>query len=85
MRIVTYSHARNALKDVLDTVAQDADVTVISRRDSEDNAVVMSLAHYNSIMETLHLTGNPANAAHLAKSIEQLRTGKAKPRKLIEA
>ncbi len=85
MRIVTYSHARNALKDVLDTVAQDADITVISRRDSEDDAVVMSLAHYNSIMETLHLTSNPANAAHLAKSIHQLRTGKARPRKLLEA
>jgi antitoxin YefM len=82
MRIVTYSHARNALKDVLDTVAQDADVTVISRRNSEDDAVVMSLAHYNSIMETLHLTSNPANAAHLMQSIKQLRTGKAKPRTL---
>lgn len=83
MRIVTYSHARNALKEVLDTVTQDADITVISRRDSEDDAVVMSLAHYNSLMETLHLTGNPANAAHLAKSIAQLRAGKAKRRELL--
>ena len=80
---MTYSHARNALKEVLDTVAQDADVTVISRRDSEDDAVVMSLAHYNSIMETLHLTSNPANAAHLARSIAQLRAGKARRRELL--
>ncbi len=83
MRIVTYSHARNALKDVLDTVAQDADITVISRRDSEDDAVVMSLAHYNSIMETLHLTSNPANAAALARAIAQDRAGKAKKRELL--
>lgn len=83
MRTVTYSHARNALKSVLDTVVQDADVTIISRRDADGHAVVMSLAHYNSLMETLHLTSNPANAAHLAKSIAQLRTGKAKRRELL--
>jgi len=82
MRIITYSHARNALKSVLDDVVNDADVTIISRRDAEGDAVVMSLDTYNGLMETLHLTANPANAAHLARSIEELRTGKAKPREL---
>lgn len=82
MRIVTYSHARNALKSVLDTVVQDADVTIISRRDAEGDAVVMSLDTYNSMMETLYLTANPANAAHLARSIAELRAGKAKRREL---
>ena len=83
MRVVTYSHARNALKSVLDEVVQDADVTIISRRDAEGDAVVMSLASYNSIMETLHLTSNPANAAHLARSILEHKSGKAQARKLI--
>lgn len=82
MRIVTYTHARNALKNVLDTVVQDADVTIISRRDAEGDAVVMSLDHYNSLMETLHLLQSPANAAHLAESIGQLREGKGQPRTL---
>ena len=85
MRIVTYSHARNALKTVLDSVVQDADVTIISRRDAEGDAVVMSLDHYNSLMETLHLLQSPANAAHLALSIKQLRSGKAKSRSLSPA
>ena len=80
MKVVTYSHALNALKSVLDGVVNDADVTIISRRDAEGDAVVMSLDSYNSIMETLHLTSNPANAAHLAKSIKQAREGKAKRR-----
>ena len=84
MKIVTYSHARNALKSVLDGVIQDADVTVISRRDAEGDAVVMSLDSYNSIMETLHLMSNPANAAHLARSIQEARMGKAQPRKLAD-
>lgn len=85
MRIVTYSYARNALKTVLDEVVQDADVTVISRRDAEGDAVVMSLAHYNSLMETLYLLQAPANAAHLAQSVKQLRAGKAKARDLSTA
>ena len=34
MKVVTYSHARNALKSILDEVVQDADVTTISRRDA---------------------------------------------------
>lgn len=85
MKVVTYSHARNALKSVLDGVVQDADVTIVSRRDAEGDAVVMSLDSYNSIMETLHLTSNPANAAHLAKSIAQDRAGQRKVRKLIAA
>jgi antitoxin YefM len=85
MRIVTYTYARNTLKNVLDDVVQDADVTIISRRDAEGDAVVMSLDHYNSLMETLHLLQSPANAAHLAKSIKQLRSGKAKKRALAQA
>ena len=83
MKVVTYSHARNALKSVLDGVVNDADVTIISRRDAEGDAVVMSLDSYNCIMETLYLTSNPVNAAHLARSIEQAREGKAQRRELI--
>ena len=85
MKVVTYSHARNALKSVLDGVVQDADVTIISRRDAEGDAVVMSLDSYNSIMETLHLTSNPANAAHLAISIAQDRAGQRQVQTLLSA
>jgi antitoxin YefM len=74
MRIISFSKARNSLKSVLDSVMDDADCTVITRRDAED-AVVMSLEHYNGLMETLHLLSSPANASHLAKSIEQYRAG----------
>lgn len=83
MRIITYSEARSSLKSVLDTVSDDADVTVISRRDGAD-AVVMSLDHYQSIMETMHLLSTPANAAHLAKSIAQHKAGKAVRRELMK-
>jgi antitoxin YefM len=84
MKVITYSEARSALKTVLDRVHDDADVTVISRRDGAD-AVVMSLEHYESLMETMHLLGTPANAAHLAKSIAQHKSGKALRRALVQA
>ena len=83
MRVVSYSEARNSLKSVLDNVTNDVDVTVINRRDAE-NAVIMSLTHYNSLMETLHLMQSPTNAAHLAQSISELRAGKGQARELVK-
>jgi len=83
MRVVSYTKARNSLKMVLDHVAEDADCTVITRRDADD-AVVMSLDHYNGLMETLHLLKSPANVAHLQKSIEQYRSGEVNEHSLAD-
>ena len=41
MKIVSFTEARNSLKALLDSVANDADAAIITRRDSED--AVMSL------------------------------------------
>lgn len=84
MHVVTFSDARNRLKEVIDRVVDDADVTVIARRDAPD-AVVMSLDTFNSWMETVHLLKTPANVSHLEKSIRQLRAGKARTRPLVDA
>ncbi|TVQ74309.1 MAG: type II toxin-antitoxin system prevent-host-death family antitoxin [Oceanospirillales bacterium] len=83
MRIVSFTEARNSLKALLDSVVNDADTAVITRRDSED-AVVMSLDYYNSLMETVHLLRSPANAEHLNRSIEQFKAGKVTSRDLID-
>lgn len=83
MRVINFSDARNNLKKVLDQVVEDADYTIINRRDSE-NAIVMSLDTFNSIIETFHLLKSPANAEHLSKSIKQYKRGKVRSRKLID-
>jgi antitoxin YefM len=83
MDTISFTEARNNLKAVLDRVAEDADYTIITRRDAED-AVVMSLDSFNSLMETVHLLGSPANAAHLARSIAQLRAGQTIEAALVD-
>ncbi|HQR83805.1 MAG TPA: type II toxin-antitoxin system prevent-host-death family antitoxin [Polynucleobacter sp.] len=84
MRVINFSDARNQFKQVIDQVVSDCDVAIISRRDADD-AVVMSLNTYNSMMETLHLLKSPANVKHLEKSLGQYRKGQIKDKTLIDA
>jgi len=84
MRVINFSDARNQFKQVIDQVVIDCDVTIISRRDADD-AVVMSLNTYNSMMETLHLLKSPANVKHLEKSLAQYRKGQTKEKTLVDA
>ncbi len=84
MRVINFSDARNQFKRVIDQVVSDCDVAIISRRDADD-AVVMSLNTYNSMMETLHLLKSPANVKHLEKSLAQYRKGQTKEKTLIDA
>ena len=84
MRTVNFSDARNNLKDVLDRVVADSDVTIITRRDADD-VVVMSLSEWNSWKETEYLLASPANARHLRESLAQLNEGRKAYHELIEA
>ena len=83
MQTMSFCDARNNLTPVLDRVANDRDITLITRRNGED-AVVMSLDTYNSLTETLHLLKTPANAAHLQRSIAQYQSGQAAPQELAD-
>lgn len=59
MRFVRLLDASSHLKDVLDTVARASSITVIHRPNAED-AVIMSLATYQSMAETIHLLSDRA-------------------------
>ncbi len=84
MRILTYTEARNNLKSVLDSTIDNAEITVIHRRDGED-AILMGRDYYNSLQETLYLLSNPANARALFKAIEQDKAGLPQERQLLSA
>lgn len=83
MNIVTYEQARDNLNAIIDRTIDDADITVIHRRDGED-AVLMGRDMYESMKETLYLLSNPANASHLIQSIAQYKAGDAKVRELSD-
>jgi antitoxin YefM len=84
MQVVSFSEARESFRAVLDRVADDADVTLITRRHAQ-GAVVMSLDTYNSLMETVYLLRSPANAAHLQRSLEQAEAGELLEHSLLDA
>ncbi|WP_333904075.1 type II toxin-antitoxin system prevent-host-death family antitoxin [Achromobacter insolitus] len=82
MNILTFSEARASFKTVMDNVCKDHDPTVITRVNGE-HVVLMSMADYNSMKETLYLLSTEANANRLRKSIANLRAGKAREQELI--
>jgi antitoxin YefM len=83
MDVLTYSDTRANLKEVMDRVVEDRAPVVVTRKRGE--AVVMvSLADWNALEETLHLISSPANAQRLATAISQLDAGEGSERELIE-
>lgn len=82
MNILTFTEARAGLKAVMDNVCEDHVPTVITRTRGE-HVVMLSLADFNSIQETMYLLNSAKNASRLHESIAQLRSGKARTRELI--
>ena len=84
MDIVNYTDARQNLKGVMDRVVADMTEMVVTRQNGE--AVVMvSLAEWNSINETLHLLSSPKNAERLLTAIRELEEGAGTEHELVEA
>ncbi|WP_246006761.1 type II toxin-antitoxin system Phd/YefM family antitoxin [Actinomadura pelletieri] len=68
------SEFRANLAAAMDRVTEGLDEVIVARPD-RDPVVVISLREYESLKETAFLLGNPANARHLAASIQSLRGG----------
>ncbi|HEV2532040.1 type II toxin-antitoxin system prevent-host-death family antitoxin [Phenylobacterium sp.] len=84
MKVLNYSDTRARLKDVMDQVVEDRTPVVVTRKRGE--AVVMvSLADWNAMEETLHLMSQPANAHRLTEAIRQLEADGGSEHDLIEA
>lgn len=83
MRTVNFTHLRNNLAAELDSVINDAEEVVVTRSGHEP-VVIVPLAEYESMKETEYLLRNPANAAALRRSIEELENGRSAERDLVD-
>jgi len=83
MLAANYTEFRTGLKGYLDAVEENNE-TLIIKRNSGKGTVMISLAEYNSLMETVHLLSSKKNAARLLESIDQMNTGKVVRKKSIE-
>jgi antitoxin YefM len=80
---VSYTELRQNLKKHLDKVCDDRAPLVVTRRNAEP-VVVLSLTEYEALEETLHLLGDPENAARLREAIADAEAGKLTEHDLIE-
>jgi len=83
MEVLNYTEFRSNLAKTLDMVNDDAETVIVSRTKGK-NVVVMGLAEYNSLMETLHLMSSDANRKRLQEAIDEMSAGKYQSHKLIE-
>ena len=83
MDVLTYSDTRAKLKEVMDRVVENHRPVVITRQKAE--AVVMvSLADWNAMEETVYLLSNPINAGRLREAVRELEANHGVEHDLIE-
>jgi antitoxin YefM len=75
MKAVTYSDARKNLKALIHAVCKNAEPAIIVSKQSEEQAVLISLEDYQAMEETAYLLSSPANRAHLERSLKQAQNG----------
>ena len=57
---------------------EDTNCNINTHQRKEDPCAIPSSDNLSGLVETVHLLKSPANAAHLAESIEQYRKGQAR-------
>ena len=84
MNEITLADAKENLERLIDQVLADAQPAILCTENG-DKVVLLSLDEFNSWKETIYLLGNPANAAHLRKSMAEARAGNLDEKALVDA
>ena len=81
MQAITLKDAKRNLSRLIEQVLADAEPRIVVT-DEGGQVVVMPLDEFNSWRETQYLLANPANAAHLRRSIAEADSGQTQKREL---
>ena len=84
MPIIPVDEAKRNLDKLIKQVMKDDEPAVL-RTEAGDEVVLISREEFDSWKETVYLLSNPANAAHLRKSIEEASKGQTVEKELIGA
>jgi len=82
MKVINYTDLRLNLKHWLNSVYDDVEEVIIKRKNHQD-IVLISLAEYNSLVETNYLLSGK-NGEILRQSLDELESGKKEYHDLIE-
>ncbi|MEG4960396.1 MULTISPECIES: type II toxin-antitoxin system Phd/YefM family antitoxin [unclassified Microcoleus] len=80
---ITYTEAEANLKNLCDRAVETGEVIVITRP-SGKNAVLISEAELESLLETLYLLSSPANATCLFAALKRAKSRVIQPQTLDE-
>jgi antitoxin YefM len=83
MDAITTTQASKNLEQLIEQVIANVEPTIVFN-DNGKKAVLMALDEFNAWQETFYLLSNPANAAHLQKSMQELEQGFVFEKQLIE-
>jgi antitoxin YefM len=83
MTNISLKEAKQNLEKLIAQVIADAEPIVLSTEAGEE-VVLLPMAEFSSWKETSYLLTNPANAAHLRKSISESSTGQVHENELID-
>lgn len=72
MKVLTLSQARSNFEELIDGVCVTQNPVMISGA-NDCHVVIMSVADYNGMLETMYLLSSPKNASRLIESIQHLR------------
>lgn len=78
---VSYSEARANLAKLWDEIAQNRETVVITRRGSE-NVALISAAELASLEETAYLLRSPKNAERLLTALLRVKKGEGEPQSI---
>ena len=83
MIAANYSQFREKMKFYMDTVTDDLETLVVTRKNNR-NMVILSEETYNNLTENMYLISNKANYDWLMESKKQLEKGIAAVHDLID-